>query len=114
MKVDNVGCFFGWLNRQVTGDVIASTLVRALHLISAYLECQVHIEHLPRKASWEADLVDRLSRENTTTRNDKSLLDSFGKLNVPSCMIRWMEKPTEDWDLPMQLLDSVKCVCEIN
>ena len=57
VKVDNVGCYYGWLNRHASGDVMASVLIRALHLISSYLACQVHITHLPRKSSWDAVLV---------------------------------------------------------
>ena len=62
VKVDNIACYFGWLNRHVTGDVMASILIRALHLVSPYLGCQVHEEHLPRKSTWDAHLVVRLSR----------------------------------------------------
>ena len=109
VKVDNIGCFFGWVNRHVTGDVMASILIRALHLISAYLGCQVHICHLPRKSSWDANLVDRLSRARSTTENDKKLLRSFPKPSLPICLAEWMKNPSEDWDLVLKLLDHVKC-----
>ena len=109
VKVDNIGCFFGWVNRHVTGDVMASILIRALHLISAYLGCQVHICHLPRKSSWDANLVDRLSRARSTTENDKKLLRSFPKPSLPICLAEWMKNPSEDWDLAWKLLDHVKC-----
>ena len=81
-------------------------------MISAYLECQVHIEHLPRRASWEADLVDRLSREVSTTENDKKLLRSFFFGQLPECLGRWLRDPREDWDLASGLLKHVKKVCE--
>ena len=51
VKVDNVACFFVWINRHVTGDVTASILIRSLNLISSFLGSQVHITHLPRKSS---------------------------------------------------------------
>jgi len=35
VKVDT-GCFFGWLNRRAKGDIYASILIHALHLISNY------------------------------------------------------------------------------
>ncbi len=78
VKVDNIGCYFGWVNRQSAGDYLASMLIRCLHLIRSYLACQVHIEHLPRKSNWEACLVDRLSREKTTWESDRKLVESFG------------------------------------
>jgi hypothetical protein len=61
VKVDNIGCYFAWINRYSSEDQLTSILVRALHILSAYLACEVHIEHLPRVSSWEAILVDRLS-----------------------------------------------------
>ena len=111
VKVDNVACFYGWLNRHTTGDNMASILIRALHLICAHLGCQVHFEHLPRKTTWDAHLVDRMSRAKSTTRNDRKLLDSFVLPPVPSALLNWMEKPWEDWDLARKLLNHVieKC-----
>ena len=73
VKVDNMACYFGWLNRHVKGDVTASILIRSLHLMSSFLGCQVHITHLPRKSSWDAIVVDRLSRSSSTNSQDKRL-----------------------------------------
>ena len=108
VKVDNIGCFFGWVNKHAHGDVMASILIKALHLIGAYLSCQIHIEHLPRKSSWDANLVDRLSRERTTTNQDRKLLQSFDLPGIPSCLVAWMNDPSEDWSLPEVLLESVE------
>lgn len=87
---------------------MASILIRALHVISYYLECIIHIEHLPRKSNWDALVTDRLSREKTTTRQDRKLLNSFDLPAIPLVLVQWMESPTEDWNLPMKLLDYVK------
>jgi len=113
VKVDNIGCYFGWLNKQVPGDKMASILVRALHLISSYLECRIHIDHLPRNSSWDAQLVDRLSRDKSTTKKDRDLLRSFDLPRVPETLLEWMRDPTEDWGLPMRLLEYVQAICEI-
>ena len=112
VKVDNVGCFFGWINRHVKGDVMATILIRALHLIGAYLGTQIHVSHLPRKSTWDALLVDRLSRKKSTTVQDRRLLKSFQTRRIPYCLRSWMHRPTEDWELPMALLKSVKEICE--
>ena len=111
VKVDNIGCFYGWLNKKTSGDIMASILIRALHLISSYLCCIVHIEHLPRKSSWDAEIADRMSREKTTLQNDRKLLNSFNLPKVPECLWRWMEHPTEDWNLANELLCAVKNRC---
>ena len=107
VKVDNVACFFGWINRHVTGDVTASILIRSLHLISAFLGSQVHITHLPRKSTWDAILVDRLSRSSSTSSQDRRLLASFPSWDLPECLVQWMNHPAEDWGLAVKLLESV-------
>jgi hypothetical protein len=96
VRVDNSGCFYGWLNKSSAKDETASILIRALHLISAYLQCQVHIRHLPRLSNWEAMLVDRLSREETTTHADKRLLRSFPRYRIPDALTGWMKNPSEE------------------
>ena len=111
VKVDNTGCFFGWLNKKASCDVMASILIRALHVISYYLECIIHIEHRPRKSNWDALVTDRLSREKTTTRQDRKLLNSFDLPAIPLVLEQWMDSPTEDWSLPMKLLNYVKDKC---
>ena len=111
VKVDNVGCYYGWLNRQVAGDAMACLFIRALHLISAFLGCQVHVAHLPRCQTWEARVVDQLSREDTTVGPVRALLQSFQLRPYPRCLVQWMENPRQDWDLPMQLLRFVEDVC---
>jgi hypothetical protein len=108
VRVDNSGCFYGWLNKSSAKDETASILIRALHLISAYLQCQVHIRHLPRLSNWEAMLVDRLSREETTTYADKRRLRSFPRYRIPDALAGWMRNPSEDWKLPDKLLEHVK------
>jgi hypothetical protein len=113
VKVDNVACFYGWINRKVANDSCASIIVRALHLISAYLACMIHIEHLPRLSTGDACTVDRLSRRSTTLPEDEILLSSF---DVDSSrlepLIAWLSLPVEDWTLPDKLLCSVIKTCE--
>ena len=107
VKVDNIACYFGWINRHTSGDETVSIFIRAMHLICLLLRCDVHIEHLPRVSNWEAQLVDRISRSSTTTRQDKKLLVSFD-FEVPQCLNDWFENPVEDWSLCIKLLEYVK------
>jgi hypothetical protein len=106
--VDNSACYFGWLNRNSSNDEMASIMIRALHLISAALGSQIHIRHLPRQSNWEARLVDRLSRSETTTKEDKRLVESFTNPNLPVSMKEWLRDPVEDWELPLKLLKYVE------
>jgi hypothetical protein len=108
VSVDNLACYFGWINRQAAGDATASIFIRALHLISLFLGCEVHIKHLPRLSNWEAQLVDRISRRSTTTKYDEALLRSFDFDKIPVCLEEWLKCPSDDWDISLNLLMFVK------
>jgi hypothetical protein len=112
VKVDNIACIFGWQSRSVAGDICASILIRALHLISAYLGSVLHFQHLPRVLSWEAELVDRLSREKTTTHQDRKLLSSFSNRELPNSLQNWLKYPVESFELSTELLNHVIKICE--
>lgn len=108
VKVDNIGCFYGWLNKHCAGDELASIAIRTLHLLAAFLSCEVHIEHLPRVSSWDAMLADRLSRERTTTFNDLKLLNSFPVTKLPDSLTQWLKSPEENWNVPFDVLNEIK------
>ena len=104
-----MGAVWGWEKAYVSGDDMASMLIRCLTLLSARLSCIVHVRHLPRVSDWEARLVDRLSRKSTTTSFDEKLLANF-RVSPPADFVDWLMNPTEDWVLPGKLcrfLDSV-------
>ena len=107
IQVDNVGCVFAWSNGYSKEDNLASILVRLLVLISARICCIVHVHHLPRCSSWESSMADRLSREKTTTVQDKRLLASLRGPSLPSEFKSWMSTPSEDWQFPTRLMRSL-------
>jgi hypothetical protein len=113
MKVDNTACIFGWENKSVAGDKCASILIRGLHLISAYLGSVLHFMHLPRMSSWDAELVDRLSRERTTTDNDRRLVRSLVNRKLPQFFTDWLVNPTESYELAEKMLDHVTNLCKL-
>ena len=106
-STDNIGCYFGWLNMSVSGDVTASILVKAVLLMSSFLGTTVHMLHVPRKSSWENIVADKLSWEKSTDHAVKKLLNSFGPTIVPDFFSEWLRDPTEDWSLPMKCLEYV-------
>jgi hypothetical protein len=72
--VDNIAVVYGWDNRSVKFDDSASIILLAVHLISAYLGCTVHVVHsLRRSTKWE-ELVDNLSRLSSRSKADKDLI----------------------------------------
>jgi hypothetical protein len=108
MKVDCFGTVYSMTNRMCKGDKTAAIFVRAAYLISAYLECHLHIEQLPRMSDWGAEVADRLSRQSSTTAQDKKLLGAFKNRSIPPCLERWFRNPVNDWSLATKLLEHVE------
>lgn len=108
LKVDCFGTIFGMQNRFSSGDSSASVFIRAIYLIAAYLECTVHVMHLPRMSDWGAEVADRLSRSASTTMQDKKLIKAFNNRPIPACLRDWFANPVSDWSLAIHLLEHVK------
>jgi hypothetical protein len=106
--VDNVAVAFGWDNKSVKFDTSATILIQAIHLISSYLGCGVHICHSPRRSTKWEELVDNLSRKSTTMHKDRALVREARRSIVTGVFLRWLECPVEDWRLPYFLLEEVK------
>ena len=107
-EVDNISCCFGWENRFLKEDSYTSVLIRAAHLISYYLGSTIHVEHRLRNSSWGGKMVDRMSRERTTERNDIELLRSYKNHRLPKLFTTWLHNPIVDWELPENLLNIVE------
>ena len=99
-RVDNIGCYYICNKGYSTKDNLASIRARLISLISAKFAIVLHIQHLPRLSTWEATLVDRLSRKRSTGPTDRKLLDSFSLPPLNSVFRSWMDCPIEDWSLP--------------
>ncbi len=90
------------------GDETASIFIRSVHLICAYLGSALHIEHTPRCSDWGSTTADSLSRKRTTGFLEQRMLTRWEHLKLPSALDTWLANPTEDWDLPFQLLKFVQ------
>jgi hypothetical protein len=107
VKVDCFGTIYGMINGAAKGDTNASILIRAAHIIAAYLECTLHVQHLPRMSDWGAEVADRLSRNSTMTRQDRKLANAFKCRPLPPCLVEWLDNPVADWSLATALLQHV-------
>jgi len=92
-------------------DMEASIFIRALHLISSFLACQVHIEHLPRRSSRAAIMADDLSREETTSEVLEARVRLLESPHRSAALAAWLDNPVEDWDLATRLLREVEGLC---
>ena len=111
--VDNLNCIFGWDSKSLKGDKLASIVIRAILLISSFLECVVHFRHVPRVSNWESKMADRMSREKSLRSVDLKLLHSFENLGSVSVLSNWLVAPSEDWNFPFRLLAYVKSKCTV-
>ena len=97
-------------NRSAKGDSSASIFIRAAYLIGAYINCTIHVQHLPRMSDWGAEVSDRLSRKYSTTLQDRKLLSAFSNRPIPLCLSQWFENPVDNFDLAIKMLNHVKCL----
>jgi hypothetical protein len=102
---DNMACVFGCKDGYVKNDEYASILIRALYIISAFLGSAIHVEHCPRRSSWEAATADNFTRLKTTTFLENQILSRFLHLQIPSPLSSWLVNPSNDWQLPLSLLE---------
>ncbi len=113
LKTDNMSCVYGHQNGYMKGDECASILIKSMYLISAFLGCAIHVEHVPRRSNWESEVADNLSRERTTGFLEKQLMKRHLKSDFPAPLLKWLESASEDWSLPDQLLDHVVKKCSV-
>jgi hypothetical protein len=112
LGVDNTSVVYAWPKRYCKNDPETSLLIRTLHVLEAYLCCKIYVTHVKRMSTPMAVLADHLSRETTITPEDrKRVMDApihrpWGKLG------RWLENPVLNWDLPLEILQDVKSLCD--
>jgi hypothetical protein len=108
LGVDNLGVVFAWENGYAKGDLLASVLVRALGIIAAYLECRVHVRHVPRMTSLASIMADSLTRASTANAEVWAAMVGTASYGPPPCLWSWLEAPFTDWDLGLTLVEYLK------
>lgn len=107
LLTDNEAIVFGWDSRKVKNDISASILIRATHIIAFYLGTSVTVQHLPRMSTPLATLADQLSRSSTTGKHQLAAIQHATSLPLPQPLLDWLRNPSDDWNLPLRLLDAV-------
>ena len=108
---DNTSCVYGLTDGYTRKDEYASIFIRTIILISAYLGITIHVQHSPRRSSWETETADNLTRQETTGFTETHLLRRFDTLMIPPALTDWLKNPTDDWDISIALLKHVMNVC---
>jgi len=104
LMVDNEAIVWAWEKRHMKNDVIASILIRCLHLLEAYISCKIHVVHLPRISNDAAKTVDNLSRRSTTTSTDLKVL-THNSNHLPEPLTKWLHHPSENWSLGTEIVN---------
>jgi hypothetical protein len=114
LQVDNTAVIYAWQKKYSVQDPETSLLVRALHVLEAFLECKIYVEHLKRLSNHVASVVDNLSRTSTTTPELLNELAQVPWAAPRGALVAWLQSPVLDWDLPLKIVDDVKTLLEKN
>jgi hypothetical protein len=106
LLVDNEAIIWSWPKRRMKNDAVASILIRALHILEAFIPCRIHVAHLPRISNKAAKVVDNLSRKSTTTNSDLSHL-THGEKDLPKALRNWLINPNENWNLGTEIVNAL-------
>jgi hypothetical protein len=108
LGVDNLGVVFGWQNGGCKGDRWASVLIRALHIVAAFLNCTVYVQHVPRLSSAAAVMADSLTRSSTATAEVWAQATGASVFSEPRPLWQWLAAPCDNCRLGFQLIQYLK------
>lgn len=108
LGVDNISVHYAWENKTAKGDLLATVLVRALHILSSFLACRIFVEHVPRRSCSASILADNLTRESTTTKEVLDQIRGAHQFERPHVLWEWLKNPAVDWRLGFTLVDWLK------
>jgi hypothetical protein len=96
---DNIAVTYGWENGGIKFDRAATVILRAIHVMSAYLGARVFVNFAPRNSTRMLTLVDSLSRIATTSERDLKFLASARRIEPAGAILEWLRNPTSDFVL---------------
>ena len=98
-NVDNISLVYAWLNKTIKSDGLLYKIFQILHIIEYAIPCKIFIEHSPRRSSWQTNLVDNLTRDNTTLSTDENLVKNAKKYVLLGPLKKWIEHPDENFNV---------------
>ena len=107
LGVDNTSVVFGWENKSSSGDLSASVLIRALHIVATYLECHIYAKHVPRQSSKASVVADGLTRASTAKKEIWDMVGEATQYPAPKVLWDWLENPQVDWQLGLTMIDHI-------
>ena len=107
LYVDNITVVGAWEKRYCRNDPETSSLIRALHVIEAFLECIIHVRHRKRMSTPEAILADHWSRESTITGKSRKSISHLRIFTPKGALSRWLQEPRPHWNLGQTLVKEI-------
>ena len=83
-----------------------------MHVLEAFLEARVFVEHVKRMSNNKAVLVDRLSRDSTVTGKDLNRIKDLPWLSPGGALKDWILLPCLNWNLPVKIVKDVQDMLE--
>jgi hypothetical protein len=83
-------------------------LIRALHVVAAFLNSTVYVHHVPSLSSAVAVMADSLTRSSTATAKVWAQTTGAQAHSAPAPLWRWLADPQDDWHLGFKLVDYLK------
>ena len=107
LYVDNISLIYAWEKKYCKNDEETSILIRCLHVLEAFLETKIFVEHVKRMSNDMAVLADHLSRESSTTGTDLARISDLPWLSPGGALLSWISDPSLDWNLPVKIVNDV-------
>jgi len=106
--VDNAGSVAIWEKGYSTSCALSSCIVTTMSAVAAALNIRVNIRKITRCSGTGASMADALSKAEFARFRGLGQ-DSSWELNtepavIPKTLLRWLEKPTVDFDLARYIL----------
>ena len=108
LGVDNTSVIFSWENKSANGDLTASVLIRALHLVASYLECRIFTKHVPRQSCKASVTADALTRASTARPEVWHSVQDAEHHSAPRALWDWLRTPDINWQLGFTLIEHLK------
>ncbi len=108
LEVDNTAVQYGLHKKYCKNDPETSVLLRALHVIEAFLHCRIYVQHVKRVSTDMAKLADSFSRKETTSKECEQKTAHLEHYSPKGEIASWLKAPLMDWNLGLKLIEEIQ------
>ena len=104
LELDNIAASFCWKRKLAKEDEKSSMIIQILHLMEAAIPCKIFINHVQRRSSREAIIVDNFTRASSIKQDDISDTNHLFHHIPKGSLMKWLHNPIVDWSLPRKII----------